>query len=85
MKINEHNTSNTITNDIIHKIPDEHSDTCIPQEIIIKDVRLARAYVPIEKYCSTYKPLEALNKGTSFPELYVPYTEDFKHNHLSNT
>ena len=46
---------------------------CIPQETDIKDVKLATAYIPFEILCSLFKPLEALNKGTAFPELYSPY------------
>ena len=47
--------------------------TCTPQETDIKDVRLAMAYVPFQILCALFKPLEALNKGTAFPELYSPY------------
>ncbi|HHV95460.1 MAG TPA: spore coat associated protein CotJA [Clostridiaceae bacterium] len=46
---------------------------CIPQETVICNVRLARAYVPFQRLCSLYSPEEALNKGTAFPELYSPY------------
>ena len=35
--------------------------------------RLARAYVPWQRYGATYNPQEALEKGTLFPELYRPY------------
>jgi hypothetical protein len=38
------------------------------------NVKLARAYVPFQKYCTTYEPVEGLDKGTVFPELYSPYT-----------
>lgn len=66
-------------NDITNKIIEEEkaSEKCIPQEIIIKDVSLARAYVPIQKYCNIYNPIESLHKGTSFPELYMPNTEEY--------
>lgn len=48
-------------------------DYCIPQETKIEGVKLAQAYVPFQKLCSIYNPLEALKKGTLFPELYSPY------------
>lgn len=47
--------------------------SCIPQETEIKDVRLAAAYVPFQILCDLFTPLQALNKGTAFPELYSPY------------
>ncbi|NLM36046.1 MAG: spore coat associated protein CotJA [Clostridiales bacterium] len=50
-----------------------HMGNCIPQETTIKDVRLARAYVPFQKMCSIFSPIEALKRGTIFPELYSPY------------
>jgi len=46
---------------------------CIPQETEIKGVRLATAYVPFQKYCTIFSPIEALKRGTAFPELYSPY------------
>ncbi|HOJ10077.1 MAG TPA: spore coat associated protein CotJA [Clostridiales bacterium] len=46
---------------------------CIPQELVIRNVKLARAYVPFQKLCSLYPPEIALHKGTVFPELYSPY------------
>jgi hypothetical protein len=46
---------------------------CIPQETVITDVKLARAYVPYQKLCTTFPPVEGLDKGTIFPELYSPY------------
>lgn len=46
---------------------------CIPQEEVIENVRLAAAYVPWQKMCTLFSPLEALRKGTAFPELYSPY------------
>lgn len=42
---------------------------CVPQEKTIYNVRLARAYVPFQKFCTTYVPLESLKRGTVFPEL----------------
>ncbi|WP_326908681.1 spore coat associated protein CotJA [Sedimentibacter sp. MB31-C6] len=46
---------------------------CIPQEMVIENVRLAAAYVPYQKLCELFNPLESLRKGTAFPELYSPY------------
>lgn len=43
---------------------------CIPQETSIHNVKLARAYVPIEKMCETFMPIAALKRGTIFPPLY---------------
>lgn len=53
---------------------------CIPQETMITNVRLAAAYVPYQKLCTLFKPIEALKRGTAFPELYSPYEgKDKKH------
>lgn len=46
---------------------------CIPQEMVIENVRLAAAYVPYQFMCELFNPLEALCKGTAFPELFSPY------------
>lgn len=46
---------------------------CIPQEMVIENVRLSAAYVPIQFLCELFNPIEALKKGTAFPELYSPY------------
>ena len=46
---------------------------CIPQETVITDVKLARAYVPFQRLCNTFPPLEGLVHGTIFPELLSPY------------
>lgn len=35
--------------------------------------KLARAYVPIQRYGQIFSPAEALMKGTLFPELWSPY------------
>lgn len=48
-------------------------EQCIPQETVIKDVKLAAAYVPYQKLCSLFHPLDALIYGTVFPELVSPY------------
>ena len=54
------------------------SKNCIPQETVIKHVRLAAAYVPYQKLCTLFTPLEALKRGTAFPELYSPYDGEDK-------
>lgn len=48
-------------------------DKCIPQEMVIRNVRLAAAYVPFQELCTLFSPVEALKHGTAFPELYSPY------------
>ena len=53
-------------------------NNCIPQETVIKNVRLAAAYVPYQKLCTLFTPLEALKRGTAFPELYSPYDGEDK-------
>lgn len=59
--------------DDMNKNNSYHLENCIPQETTIKDVKLARAYVPFQKMCSIFSPIEALKRGTIFPELYSPY------------
>ncbi|MEF2112537.1 spore coat associated protein CotJA [Clostridium frigoriphilum] len=44
----------------------------------MKHVRLAAAYVPYQKLCTIFSPLEALKRGTAFPELYSPYDGEDK-------
>lgn len=39
----------------------------------LQQLRLARAYVPFQVYSTRFEPLEALRRGTIFPELYMPY------------
>lgn len=46
---------------------------CIDREQVIEDPRLAHAYVPIQKLCSTFTPMTALRKGTIFPGLVNVY------------
>lgn len=46
---------------------------CVPQETVIRGVRLAEAYVPFQKMCTLFNPIDALKNGTAFPELYSPY------------
>ena len=56
-----------------HHMNEQCMPECVPQEEVIQNVRLAAAYVPWQKMCSTFSPLEALKRGTIFPELYSPY------------
>lgn len=37
------------------------------------DPELARAFFKPQKYTERFSPMEALEKGTIFPELYCPY------------
>lgn len=39
----------------------------------LADLPLAMAYVPMQKWKSTYEISEALSKGTIFPDLYKPF------------
>jgi hypothetical protein len=64
--------------DDMKKMNSYHMGKCIPQETTIKDVRLARAYVPFQKMCSIFSPMEALKRGTAFPELFSPYDKKDK-------
>jgi hypothetical protein len=43
-----------------------------------RNMLLARAYVPFQRLHQVFTPSEALEKGTLFPELYMPYDEDKK-------
>ena len=46
---------------------------CIPQETTITNVHLAAAYVPFQKFCGNWPPLQSLIAGTIFAELFSPY------------
>lgn len=48
---------------------------CIPQETMITNVKLAQAYVPFQKFCTTLPPETALARGTVFPELHSPWAK----------
>jgi hypothetical protein len=37
---------------------------------------LAEAYIPMQKYVSSYPPEQGLRRGTIFPELDKPYIEE---------
>jgi len=53
---------------------DESPTTCIPQEMVIENVRLAAAYIPFQYLCELFSPHESLVKGTAFPELFSPFS-----------
>lgn len=36
-------------------------------------MKLARAYIPYQRYTTSFSPMEALKHGTMFPELVSPY------------
>ncbi len=40
--------------------------------------KLAQAYVPFQHLTCIYTPVEGLDKGTIFPELYSPYDQCMK-------
>jgi len=61
------------------RMPDMTSEmpgVCVPQEMTITGVMLAHAYVPIQKLCTTFSPMEALRNGTAFPPLVSVYRPD---------
>ena len=60
------------------EIPQNKVMNCIPQETVIENVRLAAAYVPYQFLCALFSPVQALSRGTAFPELYSPYTGEDK-------
>ena len=39
----------------------------------VRRMKLAHAYVPFQHYSRSYSPREALQRGTLYPELYMPY------------
>ena len=43
---------------------------CFPLETPIEDVKLARAYVPVQVRCAVFTPAVSLTKGTAFPPLW---------------
>lgn len=53
--------------------PNMDNYNCIPQEMVIENVRLATAYIPFQFMCDLFNPIESLKRGTAFPELYSPY------------
>jgi len=42
---------------------------------------LAEAYIPMQKYVSSYPPEQGLRRGTIFPELDKPYIEEKARGH----
>jgi hypothetical protein len=53
--------------------PGVMTEPCVPQETYLDNVKLAHAYVPFQKLCDTFTPLESLKKGTAFPPLVNLY------------
>lgn len=51
--------------------------SCVPQETTITHVRLAHAYVPFQKFCTTMTPIKSLMEGTVFPELTDMYMQNW--------
>ena len=49
---------------------DKNFNSCL-----CENVSYAQAYVPYEKIDKLYSKQEALDKGTAFPELNMPYTK----------
>ncbi len=45
------------------------AEVCVPQETVIYDPQLAHAYVPFQKLCELFSPMDALRHGTAFPPL----------------
>lgn len=43
------------------------------ERVRICDPELARAFIKPQKYTQRFSPMEGLDKGTIFPELYCPY------------
>ncbi|MBM7582965.1 hypothetical protein JOD02_001834 [Caldicoprobacter guelmensis] len=41
-----------------------------------KRVDLAEAYIPYQRYTTSFSPMEALHAGTMFPELVRPYEKN---------
>jgi len=39
----------------------------------MRGMELAQANIPYQQYTVSFPPMEALEKGTMFPELYRPY------------
>lgn len=42
------------------------------------EMELARAYIKNQQYTKRFSPMEGLQKGTIFPELYMPYEKKEK-------
>ena len=51
---------------------------CVPWEQVISNVQIAHAYVPWQKLCTTLTPMQALRRGTAFPELNGLYMHTAK-------
>jgi hypothetical protein len=56
----------------------EAANTCMPQFTAPCSIdaclpMYATAYVKFQQLCTLYNPMEGLERGTIFPELYSPY------------
>ena len=54
-------------------MPDEKKKEPQAQQTRPQQLRLARAYVPIQMFTTRLEPMEGLMRGTICPELYMPY------------
>ena len=59
-------------NACINGCNNDHMDDCLD------DFPLAMAYVPFQKWQSTYSPEKALQRGTLFPQLDLPFRGGMK-------
>ncbi|MCR4425368.1 MAG: spore coat associated protein CotJA [Firmicutes bacterium] len=55
----------------------QSQDMPVPEMPGYMPMRLARAYVPPQVYTTRWDPAEGLRRGTIFPELYMPYMQDY--------
>lgn len=44
----------------------------------MRNMKLAHAYIPFQKYTENYPPETALNRGTLYPELWMPYNSSHR-------
>lgn len=51
---------------------------CVPWEQTITGVQIAHAYVPWQRLCGTFMPMQALKAGTAFPELTGMYLHTYE-------
>ncbi|MFW5980531.1 MAG: spore coat associated protein CotJA [Halanaerobiaceae bacterium] len=42
------------------------------------NMKLAHAYVPVQQYSENFSLEDALQKGTLFPELWMPYKKEYR-------
>lgn len=50
-----------------NKIREDNCEKCL------NSLPLARAYIPFQRYNTTYPVIDGLKRGTVFPELDMPY------------